>query len=351
MTSADVHGKFLWHELMTTDPNGAGSFYTKVLGWKPQPWDKDPAYTVLLADKGPAGGAMQLPSGTTSSPQWLAYVGTPDIGATVAAAERLGGRVVKGATDIPDGGKYAILADPQGATFGIYSPAGDGSGPTNSEFAWHELATSDYEAAFGFYQALFGWEKLGLHDMGPGMGKYLLFGRGGQQTGGMFKRPASMAESWPSWLLYASVPSASKAADAAKAAGGRVVNGPMQVPGGGWIAQLIDPQGAAIAVHQMPAPAAATPKPAKSAAKPTAATPKAAAPASASAGRPKRRAAPKKAKKTPVKKAAAKKAVKAKSKSTKRRAPARAKKKAAKRPAVRRGAAKKKKSASPRRKR
>src|SRR6516165_1348726 len=268
MTSADVHGKFLWHELMTTDPSGAGSFYTKVLGWKPQPWDKDPSYTLLSAEKGPAGGAMQLPPGTTGGPQWLAYVGTPDINGTVATAERLGGRVIKGVTDLPGGGKYAVLGDPQGATFGVVSPASDAPGPANSEFAWHELATSDSEAAFSFYQSLFGWEQLGLHDMGGPVGKYLLFGRGGQQMGGMFKRPAGMTESWPSWLLYASVPSAGKAADAAKAAGGRVVNGPMQEPGGGWIAQLLDPQGAAIAVHQMPASAAAAPKPAKRAAKP-----------------------------------------------------------------------------------
>ena len=51
MASADVEGKFLWHELVTTDPAAAGAFYGKVLGWTPQAWDKDPHYTVLLTPK------------------------------------------------------------------------------------------------------------------------------------------------------------------------------------------------------------------------------------------------------------------------------------------------------------
>jgi hypothetical protein len=187
------------------------------------------------------------------------------------------------------------------------------------------------------------------------VGKYLLFGRAGQQMGGMFKRPAGMTESWPSWLLYASVPSAGKAADAAKAAGGRVVNGPMQVPGGGWIAQLVDPQGAAIAVHQMPAAAPAAPKP-KRAAKPEAAVTAAPKPAAAgtapASARPsrvaktKRRAPAKKAKKAVVKKAVK---AKSKSKSAKRAAPARAKK--AKKKAAKRSTAGKKKSRAAKRKR
>jgi hypothetical protein len=34
-----------------------------------------------------------------------------------------------------------------------------------------------------------------------------------------------------------------------KDAGGTVINGPMEVPGGDWIAQCLDPQGAAFALH------------------------------------------------------------------------------------------------------
>ncbi|HTX23380.1 MAG TPA: VOC family protein [Steroidobacteraceae bacterium] len=280
MTSADVHGKFLWHELLTTDPSAAGTFYTKVLGWKSQAWDKDPSYSVFASGKGPVGGMMKLPaeSAANGGSHWVAYVGVRDIEATVAAVPRLGGRVVKAPTQIPDGGRYALLMDPQNGLFGIFTPASSGmSGPEAQEFAWHELATADHSAAFRFYHELFGWEQLAIHDMGPA-GSYLIFGRHGERLGGMFSRPSTMASSWPHWLLYASVPSAAKAAEATTAAGGRVVNGPMQVPGGSWIAQLVDPQGAAIAVNQAQAATVASKPAAAPVAKPVEPAPRPAPP-------------------------------------------------------------------------
>jgi predicted enzyme related to lactoylglutathione lyase len=288
MASADVQGKFLWHELVTADPGAAGAFYGKVLGWTPQAWDKDPSYTVLLTPKGPVGGIMKPGAdahGAAASAHWLGYVGTARIEETVASAQRLGGRVVKGASDIPGGGRYALLADPQGAAFGIYSPSP--TGPTGSAadaFAWHELRTSDHAAALRFYRELFGWEQVAVHDMGGAVGPYVIFGRGGQQLGGMF---SSQGGAGAHWLAYVRVSSASKAADAAKAAGGRVINGPMQVPGGSWTAQLADPHGAAIAVNQpaatesaQPAKPAAAPPPPKPVVKPFVA------PAPAPAARP-----------------------------------------------------------------
>ncbi|MGB6450666.1 MAG: VOC family protein, partial [Steroidobacteraceae bacterium] len=275
MSSADVHGNFLWHELATTDPGAAGAFYARVLGWKAQAWDKDPSYTLLSTARGPAGGMMRLPAeaqanGTGAS--WLAYVAVPDVNAAVATAQRLGGRVVKPLTSLPDGGKYAVLADPQSGVIGICAPPSTGTGGGADEFVWHELATADHSAAFRFYRELFGWEQLGVHDMGA-MGQYLLFGRHGRQLGGMFSRPTT----GPHWRVYVRVSNAAKAAEAAAAAGGRIVNGPHQVPGGSWVAELTDPQGAAIAVNQAVTAAASAATPA------TAAAPKPAKPAAPAA--------------------------------------------------------------------
>jgi predicted enzyme related to lactoylglutathione lyase len=257
-TMADVHGKFVWHELLSTDPQAVAPFYSRVLGWKIQTWDKDSSYTLWLGSKGPAAGASR--QSDSSPPHWLSYTDVPDIGAAVATAQRLGGRVVKGVTPIPDGGQYAILVDPQGAHFGVFMASANApsGGPMTSEFSWHELATSDYTAALRFYRELFGWEQVATHDMGANMGMYVLFGRDGQQLGGMFNRSASMPGE-PSWLAYANVGDAAKAADAAKSSGGRVLNGPHEVPGGSWIVQMLDPLGAMIAVVEPPRPAAAKP--------------------------------------------------------------------------------------------
>ena len=116
------------------------------------------------------------------------------------------------------------------------------------QFVWHELATADHAAAFSFYNAVVRWEDAGTHDMGP-IGLYRMFGRNGHTLGGMFNKPAEMPA--PShWLDYVRVANITASVDAVKAHGGQVLHGPAEVPGGDWIAQCLDPQGAAFALHQ-----------------------------------------------------------------------------------------------------
>src|SRR3569833_2137663 len=191
MSNADIRGRFVWHELMTTDTDAAAAFYSKVVPWKTQDSGM-PSYTLWMAGKTQVGGLTGLPSDGDSGtpPHWIVYVATPDVDATVAEAQRLGGKVLKGATDIPNMGRYAVLTDPQGATFAVYSPPGsppDGAGASGGpgEFTWHELATTDYAAAMSYYSELFGWEKGPEHDMGL-LGFFLLFVLGGALVGGFF---------------------------------------------------------------------------------------------------------------------------------------------------------------------
>jgi predicted enzyme related to lactoylglutathione lyase len=353
MSNADIRGRFVWHELMTTDTDAAAAFYSKVVPWKTQDSGM-PSYTLWMAGKTQVGGLTGLPTEGTDSgtpPHWIVYVASPDVDATVAEAQRLGGKVLKGATDIPNMGRYAVLTDPQGATFAVYSPPGtppNGAGASGGpgEFTWHELATTDYAAAMSFYSELFGWEKGPGHDMGQ-MGVYQLIVQDGAQVGGIYNLSAPSTPAH--WLSYVRVPDCSKATSAAKAAGGRVLNGPMEVPGGHWITMMEDPQGGAFAVIEPPKTEAAqkpTAKKAPAKAKPaakadaaaaapaetaTTAEPAAArkAPAKAAAKKGKkaagkgagRKVAAKKApaKKTPVKKAAGKTGKKAVKKAAKKR--------------------------------
>jgi uncharacterized protein len=265
MSNADIRGRFVWHELMTTDTDAAAAFYSKVVPWKTQDSGM-PSYTLWMAGKTQVGGLTGLPADGADSgtpPHWIVYVATPDVDATVAEAQRLGGKVLKGATDIPNMGRYAVLTDPQGATFAVYSPPGsppDGAGTSGGpgEFTWHELATTDYAAAMSFYSELFGWEKGPGHDMGQ-MGIYQLIVHDGAQVGGIYNLQGPSTP--PHWLSYVRVPDCTKATNAAKAGGGRVLNGPMEVPGGHWITMMEDPQGGAFAVIE-PAKTEAAQKPA-----------------------------------------------------------------------------------------
>ncbi len=248
-------GRFVWYDLMTTDRQPAISFYTQLIGWGTAPWEGGPeSYTLWTNRETPIGGVMDLPEDAKvagAPPHWLAYVGVPDTEETAKKTQELGGQVLHGPVSIPKVGSFAVLADPQGAAFAVFTteeatPAKEGP-PQKGEFSWHELATTNHEAAFDFYKELFGWEKTDVSDMGE-MGTYQMFGVGGVPLGGMFDKPPEMPGQ-PFWLFYAKVDDVQAAVDQVKQLGGQVLNGPMEVPGGDWVAQCMDPQGAAFAIH------------------------------------------------------------------------------------------------------
>lgn len=324
MSSSAVLGQYLWHELLTTDPAAGAGFYSKVLGWTVRPWEGNADYFMLATAKGPVGGARVLgkdPLADKAGPNWLTYVGVPDISAALAAVEANGGRIIHPVTAIPgEGGLYAVITDPQGATIGVYQPgtmSGGDAAPTAGPAVWHELNSEDPEAALRFYKAIFGWDLVTTHEMGGDVGKYYLFGVGTTQRGGMFTRTTRTASTWPRWLVYLDVPSVTAAAAAAVAAGGKVLHGPQQVPGGSWIAQLADAHGVVMAVHG-PKDAAEAKAKVKAKAKPktkakTVPKPKTA-PKRKTAPKAKAAAKSKKAKRPVKRKAAAKSKAKTKSK-------------------------------------
>lgn len=249
-------GRFVWYDLMTTDPKGAQSFYKDVIGWGTAPFDGPMPYTMWTNGETPIGGVNDLPEEAKKAgapPHWLSYIATPSVDETVDQAKGLGAKVLVEPQDIPTVGRFAILADPMGAAFAVYTPANEPpghDGPANKgEFSWHELMSDEPEKAWDFYSALFGWEKTDSFDMGPEVGPYQMYGRAGEgfPLGGIYKRPKEMPTS--AWLYYARVDDVHETVEQVKAKGGQVLNGPMEVPGGDFVAQCIDPQGSAFALH------------------------------------------------------------------------------------------------------
>lgn len=247
-------GKHVWYDLMTTDTDAATDFYTSVIGWGTQPFEGSPVpYEMWTAGDRPIGGKMELPEEARAAgapPHWIAYISTPDADATSARAVELGGKVLMPTQHMPNVGSFAILQDPFGAVFAAFTPEGD-SPPTSGkpqpgEVTWHELMTDDYEKAYEFYADLFGWEKGDPMDMGPA-GTYQLVRQGGSDFGGMMNRPEGMPVS--AWIYYVHVADIDQAVDRVKSNGGQILNGPMEVPGGDRVAQCMDPQGGAFALH------------------------------------------------------------------------------------------------------
>src|SRR5580704_16282814 len=82
MSNAEVRGRFVWHELLTTDTAAAAAFYPKVVPWRTQPSNM-PGYTIFMAGGLQVGGLMALPEDGAGTPAyWLVYVGTPNVDAT-----------------------------------------------------------------------------------------------------------------------------------------------------------------------------------------------------------------------------------------------------------------------------
>src|SRR5258708_24313678 len=101
--SDSIVGRFVWHELLTTDPQAALPFYSDVVGWKTQPWESG-EYTMWVGGEGPLGGTMKLPDEARkmgAPPHWTSNVAVADVDATVAQARKLGGRVYVEPNDIP----------------------------------------------------------------------------------------------------------------------------------------------------------------------------------------------------------------------------------------------------------
>jgi predicted enzyme related to lactoylglutathione lyase len=252
-------GGFIWYELLTSDPEASKKFYEPVVGWKFG--DAAPEFNgyrmIGRSDGGYAGGVFPIDDEMRqhgARPAWLGYVHVTDTDQAARRIEKAGGKTLLAPFDVPNVGRIAMVADPQGAPFYIMKPippAGDPSGQSDvfspsaeQRVGWNELQTSDVPAARRFYGEQFGWDTDEYMDMGP-MGEYRFIEQGGQRIGALF----DASNGQPShFRFYIRVPSIAKAKEVAEANGGTIHMGPHQVPTGDWIVIGSDPQGAEFAL-------------------------------------------------------------------------------------------------------
>jgi uncharacterized protein len=252
-THSDVLGNFVWYDQMSNDLPGAEKFYSKVIGWTLAPNTMNAQkYTLLKSGETMIAGLMPIPEDAAKMgvrPAWMGYIAVDDVKAYADKVKAAGGAIYRPPTEIPNVGTFAVAADPSGAGFLLFK--GDGDEPAKREPAkpghigWHELHGGDSEKSFAFYSGLFGWTKSDAMDMGA-MGTYQIFNINGQQAGGMMKKMDQ--EPATRWLYYITVDAIDAAEARVKSAGGQVINGPMEVPGGRWIINALDPQGAMFAL-------------------------------------------------------------------------------------------------------
>lgn len=238
-------GHFVWHDHASDDPDAATAFYTQLLGWQLELWKPGEMEYPMIKNGDTHQGGFVKPQ-MEMQPHWTGYVVVEDVNATVGRAEAIGGTVHLPPTDIPEVGRFAVLADPQGAAFAVIQQFGDGPGQPErpapkGAFAWDELLTTDIEAAKSFYGHVLGWT---AETWPIGETPYNLFKTDGRDAAGLMAVPPGV-DARPRWMTYIAVDDIDLTVAGAEELGATVYMGPDDIPEVGRIAVLADPAGAA----------------------------------------------------------------------------------------------------------
>jgi hypothetical protein len=241
-------GRFVWHDHLSGDPAAASSFYSDLLGWEIEVWKPgEMDYPMIKVGEHQHGGFGPAQGGAPA--HWLGHVAVSDVDEAAARAEGAGGTVVAPAMDIPEVGRMAVVADPQGAILSLFTSASDDWTPVGGVFVWDELMTTDVEGAKRFYGEVVGWESRDM-DMGNGA-VYTLFGTGGVDRAGCMAVPAQAAGMPPAWLTYLGVDDVDATVEKAKSLGTTMVfMEPTDVATVGRLAIIADATGAAVGLFR-----------------------------------------------------------------------------------------------------
>ena len=250
-------GSFIWYELMIPDPAAAKAFYDAVVGWDIDANSVAPGIDYRMikrGDGGNAGGVLTLKQEMLDGgarPIWVGYLHAPDVDAAHAAIVADGGKEMMPPWDQPGVGRLSMVTDPQGAAFYLMDPLPpEGQPDAKSDVfsvdqphhvRWNELATSDPDAAIDFYRRHFGWGQEGAMDMGE-FGQYRFIQHDGVGIGAVMPLMPGMPHAI--WSYYVGVDDIDRAAAAVTDGGGKIVQGPMEIPGGEFSLNATDPQGA-----------------------------------------------------------------------------------------------------------
>ena len=253
-------GRFVWHELLSTDPDAAQAFYAALFGWNydPVPMPSG-AYPMIRMGEATIGGVLPTPGEGVPS-HWLGYLSVADVDDAVREATEAGGSVRVPPTDMPEMGRYAMVADPSGALISFWKGAHEEEPQTAANaddqiqtgtFVWNELLTTDPGSCGPFYTRIMPWQQESMTMPGPeGEMTYHLFKRSDQKDGcGMMEMPPG-SEAPSHWLPYVAVEDVDAAVERGQGLGAAVHCPPTDIPNVGRFAVLADPQGACFAVYR-----------------------------------------------------------------------------------------------------
>jgi hypothetical protein len=228
------------------------AFYGEVFGWQYESYGtgKD-AYTLIRVNGRPIAGIVHYakPADAKRSARWLALMSVPDVARAAEQAAASGGKVLAPPKDLPGRGKAAVLADPEGAIFGVIrTMSGDppDAFPSDNAWLWLELWSKDATRMADFYGPIGAYEVKRLE--GPGDRAELHLQAAGYPRAGILEIERKDVPS--TWLPYVRVKDLRQTVADIERAGGRVVVPPSPEVRDGKVAVFLDPLGAAVAVAE-----------------------------------------------------------------------------------------------------
>lgn len=247
-----IPGEVVWADLVTTDVDSATAFYTRVFGWQARPGD-DPGYVELASNGQVIAAVARYDDDDTASgsARWLVSISVADVDESVRQVERQGGSTLQAPEEFPDRGRFAVVADAQGAVFMLLrASSGD---PSDTEVAtgswsWAELWTRDARSAARFYEGAIGYRAMhSRDDSGP---RPFVLTTEGRPRATIVEIPWQDVE--PNWIPYVPVADARDTLRLAKAAGGSVLltSDDVENDEGSFAAVIADPTGGVFAIQQ-----------------------------------------------------------------------------------------------------
>lgn len=247
-------GKVIWVDLVTPDLAAAERFYGGLFGWAFDPIRTGAAdYAVVMLDGRPIGGLFQRPirAGERHQPAWLTFIAVPDVDTARRTALAHGAKSLAPPKTYAGRGAQAVLADPQGAVFGVITTAG-GDTPDflaePGEWIWSSVLVKNPDKDAEFYRGVFGYD---VFDLSSNDGlRHVILSTEDFARVGLNQLPTDSVRRHPHWLDFLRVESATESANKALALGGRVLVQPHVDRHGGNLAVLADPWGAPFGVME-----------------------------------------------------------------------------------------------------
>ncbi len=262
-TGERLHGKIVWHDLLTNDPAASKRFYGELFGWKFESvggiagLSSNTAYSLIRHNGRLIGGMIDTKAlnNRTDISQWIIVMSVDDIDAAAQSFVDNGGSILTPPRDLQRRGRIAVVQDPAGALLALLETK-DGDPvdrqPELGDFLWNELWTVDVDGATKFYSDAAGYEAADWDTDSDkeSSANYRLLKHGDKPRAGILANPFEDLD--PVWVSYLRVESPAAITARVEELGGKVIVEARPRALGGEVAFIAGPSEAGIALQTWP---------------------------------------------------------------------------------------------------